>query len=1324
MTPPQDATSVPSTHGLVLCYPGWWGQPLPPTARAYKENPTLRAAISRLHELAGDILGIAIEPVFLGEQPLDSLASSPAGAQCYLLALQISQTMLLREQGAAPAAIMGHAGGTLAALVASGTWGPAQAFQALRARLEALQRAQQSAGWPLAVLGVSCPAFQRDALLALAGRDLTVARTEAPGRFVLAGLAQAVERTMTGARAFQAEARLLPGEGAWNTPWLEPVRQAFEAAISDLPCRPPHTPMLSSHGSEPLGAQALDAKLLADHLARQLVQPLDLPRTAERLHAGGMRHFVIVGPNQGMSSAITSSLGDRPHRVLACQAQGQKWIEGLNRVRAFLEEHGHLHADGPVGLLEPTSRPIPGATLARLLDGPFMAYLEEGEPAVASLLLEAHRRFMAPTSQAPDRGMEGAGLPMPAGDLEDEPDVHLTWEAASPPTESTQVHVAPISPVEAPEPGLSMFDPRPDPSGVEKDQPSAMPEPPSPDDPTLPPHPAAGLLMHQAPPAQAPPARPQKAPVPSNANPAPLAPPPDDPPEPWPAQSQPSGQMPGQERRAPPRPLPVALLTTGSRPLAREDQQRFTCRQALLVTADSSGGAVGNRLRSAGIDVMEFKAHALPGMNHDMLAQALEGCDTLIYLAHEGVQQPVADDALARTLADRIREFYRCFQALAPLLAEHPLRVLVPVSQDGNFGAWPRSPVRPLGAFPAAWVRCLQRELPRCRFQLVDGGDLPWSEAIEQRIDWLTSRLEVGRAPFGMVTPTLVRVGPRGRRDDLLGNDDLLLVIDGDRGPGFEYALALAKRTGARLALTGRTLAPTDRPARLDAAPETLDMVLGQLHHDLVQRQSMGAATAKQVVARARAQWELMRNLDRLRQAGISTRYHCCERVDASVLDRLRGDSTIRGVLIGPPPMPRQLPADPGDFVMLTSLGTLLDLLALLQWDELRMMAACTPLAGWSGQSGQGPLALAGDLLGWLLQALGQRHPQLRALAFAMGGQGDGGKRGREFLEALLGSELPRVAVSDLPSAKATRRPLASFPLAPRPRGRLVTAPEHRQPAILFERARDLWLDQHRTDDEPTLPAAFVAEIFAELASVRGLAVRDLRFRRPVPVRGAALNAEVLDHDGLLLLVPKERSVLAPRLLPRLAFATCRLAPPLTDEPPAMSFLPRELLHLHGTAQEAQLPCYTLLEERFAPTLALGPVFRGIRSTLHTGDRYLGLVSLTDEAMAALALPGTFAFQPVLADLAVQVAMSWALEEHEQLALPTSLAAVHVLGPPREREAVVVCKARDLRSSRIAVDLVVREPDRRPILVLEQLVLTTVAEQDEDLFEETVLDAP
>jgi malonyl CoA-acyl carrier protein transacylase len=1219
---------------LALCFGGCWDPRPVRVDPALLRNPTLRASLDRSADLALKILGVPLAPVLAGEADAAELWASPAGSRTLTLALQLADLAFLRAQGVVPAAVLGHGTGLLSALVACGVWGPAQAFRALRAQLEALQIAQQAAGWPLGALALCCPAYQRDALLALAGNDLSLARIEAPGRFLLAGLVQAVERTLGGATAFQAETWLLPGEGAWHTPWLEPARAAFEQAVATLPCRPARASLLATHDPEPLSTQGLTSATLAAHVARNLVQPLDLPRTVERLAQGGVKHFVVLGPDQDLGAALTTILADRPHRMLRCQPADGQGAEGFARVRAFLDDQGHLRPDAAPSVLEPLARPVPGAALARLLENDFLAWLQEREPAVAALLREAHGRYRANTGTAPTRASsdpEEPSAPIPTLAAEESPAPALREGAVAGP---------------------------------------AAPAPNAPD----------GQLVLEFPTDPPPP------------EPEPIA------------------------RRA--EKAPLALLTSGSRPLARDEQERFTCQRALLLTDEEPGSPVGERLRGAGVEVLELAARLVGRTGQETLAQALAGRDTLIYLAHAPAQRPLPDGQVSQTLVEQASLFYRSFQALAPLLRNQPLRVVVPVAQDGTFGVRPRAVARPLGAFPAAWVRCLQRELPSCRFQLLDAGDLPWAEAIEQRIDSVAHHLEIGQAPFGMITPTLVRVGARARHDDLLAPGDLVLGLDCDRGPGFEYALALARRTGARLLLTGRIPAPTDRPTWLDAAPESLELVLGQLMHELTQRQGLGPAAARQQVVRARAQWELCRNLERLRSAGITARYQAVERLDAAGLERLRAGEPLRGVLIAPPPLPRQLPEDPGEFLLLTSLGSLLGLLEHLDLAGLRVLAVATPLAGWVGLPGQGPLALVGDLLGWRLQALGLHHPGLRTLTFAMGGQGGGSTLGDLFLEALLGTSLTRVAVGDLAAARASGRALSSFPLAPRPRARLLAGAEPNTTRVRFERAQDLWLDQHRLDDEPSLPPSFVAEIFAEHGLPAGLSVTDLRFRRPVPVRGASLDAELMDHEGRTLLVPCDRSNLRAHLLPRLAFASCRMARGVTQEPVGTSFSPRELLALHEAALEAEPAAYTLLDERFAPTLGLGPIFRGIRSTRHVGDRFLGLVSLSDEALAALALPGAFAFQPVMCDLAVQVAMAWALAEHEKLVMPRSLAALRVLGAFREREAIVVCKARDLRTARIVVDLVLREPAGSPLLVLEELTLGAVVEPDEPLTEQ------
>jgi hypothetical protein len=133
-----------------------------------------------------------------------------------------------------------------------------------------------------------------------------------------------------------------------------------------------------------------------------------------------------------------------------------------------------------------------------------------------------------------------------------------------------------------------------------------------------------------------------------------------------------------------------------------------------------------------------------------------------------------------------------------------------------------------------------------------------------------------------------------------------------------------------------------------------------------------------------------------------------------------------------------------------------------------------------------------------------------------------------------------------------------------------------------------------------------------------------------------------------------------------------------------------------------------LLDQNFAHILRTGPVFRGIRATVEIDDLFLGAVTLTDDANALLEIPGQFVFNPVLADMAVQVVAVYAMQKHRVLAIPYELGSLHVGGPARGRSAIVVCRPHECTREATTVDLAVREPEGRLIFALDRLVLKTI----------------
>jgi len=133
-----------------------------------------------------------------------------------------------------------------------------------------------------------------------------------------------------------------------------------------------------------------------------------------------------------------------------------------------------------------------------------------------------------------------------------------------------------------------------------------------------------------------------------------------------------------------------------------------------------------------------------------------------------------------------------------------------------------------------------------------------------------------------------------------------------------------------------------------------------------------------------------------------------------------------------------------------------------------------------------------------------------------------------------------------------------------------------------------------------------------------------------------------------------------------------------------------------------------LLDSKFSGALKTGPAFRGIRATVEKDGLFLASAWLTDDAMAAFAVPGRFVFNPVLADMAVQAAAAWAMIRCDRMEIPFEIGALHVFGPTRERRSIIVCRAQEIGPERTVVDLVVREPDGRPILTMDRLVLRTI----------------
>jgi NAD(P)-dependent dehydrogenase (short-subunit alcohol dehydrogenase family) len=543
------------------------------------------------------------------------------------------------------------------------------------------------------------------------------------------------------------------------------------------------------------------------------------------------------------------------------------------------------------------------------------------------------------------------------------------------------------------------------------------------------------------------------------------------------------------------------------------------------------------------------------------------------------------------------------------------------------------------------------------------------------------------------------------------------------------------------LLLTGRTPLPDDLPSWLASVPDQIDDAIRELEIGLVRGRGIGLGEAKRIGARSRAQWEVSRNLARLETEGVDARYQVCDVTDREAFERLLDDTAsndvIRGVVHGAGIQRSKLVAELSDEAVLTTVATKLSplytMLDTLDLEQLRMFSAFGSIAGLFGNAGQSDYGLANDLLAWTVRAIGERYPQLHAQTIewtAWVGTGmvrpEEAKRFAEaglipldpqsgvalYLEGLGGSNYPQLAAFNPDAAFVSGRSLADHPVAARPLTRLISEDKDDNRRAHFSLERDVYLRQHLVNSEPVVPGTFVSDIFNEVASETGLGLRDIRFRRPLRVIDGELEVEVLRRGERMLLLPVERPELGDKGTANLAFATCRVAQAEVAESAELDFSAEEVETLRAGVRNGGAAFYRRLDENFAHALKTGRVFRGIRSTAEIGDLYYSLVSLTDEAAASLEIPGEFVFNPVLADMAVQVAVSWHMQREDVIAIPFGIDNLYVADRTRERDAIVVCRRVEMKPEQSVVDLSVRELDGRLILAMDRLTLKTIARLD------------
>jgi myxalamid-type polyketide synthase MxaB len=310
----------------------------------YVANAAFRTIIDRCEPIMGATLGRSLLTLLYPERGTttetnDLLESHPCG-QAVNFALECALVEVWRSWGVTPDVVLGHSLGDFAAAYAAGVL---TLEDGLRLVIERGRLMESAVGTMVSVL-----ASEAQVTPYLTGYDdVTIGVINGPTSVVISGSHAGVEAVTAQLQAAGFKTKRLAIPMAAHSPLLDPVLDAFEAAVRRVHLAPPTRKVVSSMTGQPVTHELTDPVYWRRHL-RNTVRFADGVAT---LQQQGVRIFVEIGPKAtllGLAQAVVEAIhtqqaeGRQPQAALFLPSLR----EGQNDWQRLLLTLGELYVQG------------------------------------------------------------------------------------------------------------------------------------------------------------------------------------------------------------------------------------------------------------------------------------------------------------------------------------------------------------------------------------------------------------------------------------------------------------------------------------------------------------------------------------------------------------------------------------------------------------------------------------------------------------------------------------------------------------------------------------------------------------------------------------------------------------------------------------------------------------------------------------------------------------------------------------------------------------------------------------------------------------------
>ncbi|WP_322995294.1 SDR family NAD(P)-dependent oxidoreductase [Castellaniella sp.] len=323
--------ALPEAGPLAFIYSGngaqWHGM----ACQLLQSSPQFATLLSDLDRAMLPHAGFSVLALLqaLQADPTDPRLDDTTVAQPLLFALQVAQTLWLRQQGILPFAVAGHSVGEIAAAWASGILSLDQAIQVICARSQAQGLTRGQGRMAAVALSVS----QLQAYLQTLGQDadeIEIAGYNSPTNLTLSGSLESLQRLQNQVQVDGVFFRILDLDYAFHSRHMDPVRSQLIQSLADLL---PSQPTLCHYVSTVSGQQLIKTRLDADYWWQNVREPVLFEQAVQSLAQLGCRVFAEIGPNAILQRYLQQSLDAIPQvaRVLGLARRSNDGLDALQR---------------------------------------------------------------------------------------------------------------------------------------------------------------------------------------------------------------------------------------------------------------------------------------------------------------------------------------------------------------------------------------------------------------------------------------------------------------------------------------------------------------------------------------------------------------------------------------------------------------------------------------------------------------------------------------------------------------------------------------------------------------------------------------------------------------------------------------------------------------------------------------------------------------------------------------------------------------------------------------------------------------------------------